>query len=193
MSGQARAKPLCNSPHVPERVVVGKISGVFGVRGWVRVFSYTEPRENILHYEPWLLGSLCGDGSSEAAQPTDDWQTWRPARGRRHGKGLVVCLDGCAGREQALALVGLHVAVRRTQLPPTRENEFYWADLIGLVAQDTDGVRLGRVERLFETGANDVMVVGGERQRLIPYIWGRVVKRVDLEGGVITVDWDAAF
>lgn len=158
-------------------LVLGRISGVYGVRGWVRVFSETEPRDNILRYSPWLV-----DGAPCAV-----------AEGRVHGKGLVVRLAGCDDRDQAAALVGREIAVRRDQLPPPRPDEFYWADLEGLAVETVAGVALGRVSHLFATGANDVLVVSGERERLLPFVWDAVVRDVDFAAGRIEVDWDPDF
>ncbi len=164
-----------------ERIVVGRINGVFGVRGQLKVFSYTEPIENIFSYVPWWLGS----GSH--------WEARKLIRGQKHIRGLIVSLEGCQFRDQALALAGKQVAILREQLPETAENEFYWSDLIGLTVSTGTGVQLGVVDYLFETGANDVLVVKGDRQRLIPYIWKQTVWNVDLDGGTITVDWDPEF
>jgi 16S rRNA processing protein RimM len=158
-------------------IVLGHIAGVYGVRGWVRVVSETEPLDNILRYSPWLV-----DGVTHAV-----------AEGRRHGKGLVARLAGCEDRDQAAALVGKTVAVTRDRLPPPSPDEFYWADLEGLAVETLDGKPLGRVSHLFATGANDVLVVQGERERLLPFVWDDVVKDVDFAGKVIRVDWDPDF
>jgi len=158
-------------------IVLGRISGLYGVRGWVRVFSETEPRENILRYSPWLL-----DGEPRPV-----------AEGKRHGKGLVARLAGCEDRDQAAGLIGKSIAVRRAQLPPPRPDEFYWADLEGMTVETLSGTGLGRVSHLFETGANDVLVVQGERERLLPFVWDDVIKDVDFDAGVIRVDWDPDF
>lgn len=160
-------------------LVLGRISGTYGVRGWVKIFSETEPRENILSYSPWYLG--------QSHLPR------KVAEGRRHGKGLVVRIEGCVDRDQAAALNGLEIAVRREQLPPPSPGEFYWADLEGLAVETVDGTRLGTVDHLFATAANDVVVVKGERERLLPFIWDVVVKDVDFERGLMRVDWDPEF
>jgi 16S rRNA processing protein RimM len=112
--------------------------------------------------------------------------------GRAHGKGIVAQLEGFDDRDQAAELLGIDIAVPRDQLPEAAEGEFYWADLEGLRVQALDGKELGRVDHLFETGSNDVMVVKGERERLIPFI-DQVISEVDLDDGCITVDWDPDF
>jgi 16S rRNA processing protein RimM len=154
---------------------------VYGVGGWVRVFSYTEPRGNIVDYQPWHLRS------------GDDWEPRRLAEGRVHGKGVIARLEGCEDRDQALALMNREIGVRRDQLPATAPGEYYWSDLMGLEVVNLQHASLGKVDHLLETGANDVLVVVGDRERLIPFVQHDVVKRVDLETGVIQVDWDKDF
>jgi 16S rRNA processing protein RimM len=163
----------------PSTVVLGKIVGVFGVRGWVRVLSETDPPEHILTYSPWTIG---GEAS-----------TWRVREGQAHGKGLIVALDGCDDRDQAAALVGQEISVARDRLPPAGADEIYWIDLEGLAVVTDGGVVLGTIDHLFATAANDVIVVAGERERLLPFVWGDVVKDIDLEAGRMLVDWDPAF
>jgi 16S rRNA processing protein RimM len=163
----------------PRMLVLGPISGVYGVRGWVKVFSETEPRDNILTFQRWYLGASC--------------HPRRVADGRRRGKGLVARLEGCEDRDQAAALVGSEIAIRRDQLPPPKDDEYYWADLEGLTVETLEGIPLGRVDRLFATAANDVLVVKGERERLLPFVWDRVVRDVDLDRGCMRVDWDPDF
>ena len=159
-------------------VVLGRISGLFGVRGWVKVYSYTEPREAVLNYCRWLLPD--GDG----------WQEATVAEGRRHGKSIVARLAGVADRDQAAELVGREIAVRRDALPETDNGEYYWSDLEGLTVEHRDGTELGRVAYLLETGANAVMVVQGETERLIPFVMDKVILGVDLANGRIEVDWE---
>lgn len=167
-------------PNAGSRLVqLGHIAGLFGVRGWVRVFSETQPRENILGYRPWYLGPNAERGAV--------------AEGQRQGKGLVARLEGYTDRDQAAKLVGLAISVRRDQLPPPAADEFYWVDLEGLSVCTAEGTPLGVVAYLFSTGANDVMVTQGGRERLVPFLWGEVVKDVDFERGLVTVDWDPDF
>ena len=163
-------------------VTLGRVSGAHGVQGWIKVHSETSPRENIVQYSPW---HLLRDGRRE---------TWRVKAGRLQGKSVIAKLDGCHDRNQAEALAGAEISIPRSALPATAtEGEFYWADLVGLTVTTVDGVQLGRIDRLFETGANDVIVVAGDRERLIPYIWQQVVRDVDLDGGLMVVDWDPDF
>lgn len=161
------------------RVLVGRIAGVYGLKGWVKILSETDPRAGIFGYSPWLVGP--------------DAVPRRVVESKEHGKGLIARLDGCVDRDQAARLVGQEIAIHRAQLPPPRPDEFYWLDLEGLAVVTTDGIELGRVDHLFSTGVNDVLVVKGERERLLPFAWGDVVKDVDFERGRIEVDWDPEF
>ncbi|MFK8015575.1 MAG: ribosome maturation factor RimM [Gammaproteobacteria bacterium] len=161
-----------------ERVIVGRLAGVYGVRGWLRVQSYTQPLDNILRYSPWSI-----DGETAVAV----------TQGKAHGKGLVVHLDGVDDRDVAAKLIGREISVDREQLPTLSEGDYYWSDLIGLTVVNLEGDALGTVTRMLETGAHDVMVIDGDRERLVPYARERVVHNVDLEAGRILVDWDAAF
>lgn len=166
---------------MPERVNVGRVSGVYGVRGWLRVRSDCEPTEQILAYSPWQLGT------------GGDWRSFEVEAGRPHGRGLVAKLARVDDREHAKSLVGADIAIARAQLPALAGDDYYWGDLVGLLVVTRDGRELGRVTGLMETGANDVLVVHGERERLIPFLRGQVILRVDPEARRIEVDWDADF
>ena len=161
-----------------EAVILGRISGLFGVNGWVKVFSYTEPRQAILDYGDWLLRR---DGC---------WAAAPVAEGREHGKSIVVRLEGIADRDAAAAYVGADIGVDRDQLPEQEKGSYYWADLEGLQVVHRDGSTLGKVAYMLATGANDVMVVRGEREILIPFVPETVIVDVDLAAGVINVDWE---
>ncbi len=156
-------------------VTLGFVSGVHGLKGWVKVHSHTDPREAILDYRPWLLGDPAREVTLEKGQP--------------HGKTLIVSLPGVDTPEKARALVGQAIRVPRDALPDTGSEHWYWTDLVGLAVVNTEGVRLGTVKQLIETGANDVMVLDGERERLVPFVKDQVVQAVDLESGEIHVDW----
>lgn len=162
-------------------VVLGRVSGLFGVQGWVRVFSHTEPRAGIVRYNPVFLKRPAG------------WQAFEIEEGRAHGEGVVLKFAGCDDRDQAMTLLQSEIAVRREQLPPPGPGEYYWADLEGLQVVTLDGVELGVIESLFATGANDVMVVRGERERLLPFIRDQVVIEIDLDQRRLRVDWDPDF
>lgn len=162
-------------------VQLGRISGLYGVKGWVKVFSYTEPRDSIIKYPRWFL--VRNGQRTEVV----------PESGRGHGKGVVAKLEGVDDRDQAAQWIGADIEVPRADLPPSEDGSWYWTDLIGLEVVNLKGERLGQVETLLETGANDVLVVQGERERLIPFILERFVKKIDLDAGLIEVDWDREF
>jgi 16S rRNA processing protein RimM len=162
-----------------EFIPVGKISGAFGVRGWVKVYSFTEPRGNILEYSPLFLSRQ------------GEWIEVEVSGGHLQGKGVVMGLANVTDRDQVQPLIGAELAIRKTQLEPAEEDEFYWADLIGLSVENLDGEVLGTVDHLLETGANDVLVVKADKQdeRLIPFVMEDIVKLVDLDNKLIRVDW----
>ena len=160
------------------QVVLGRIAGVFGVKGWVKVISHTEPREGILEYQNWLLKR--GDG----------WQAVRLEDGKLHGKSVIAKLPDIDDRDAAAELLDAEIAVPREELPKTDDGEYYWADLEGLQVVHRDGRSLGKVAYLLATGANDVLVVNGDAEQLIPFVMGEVILDVDLGKGQISVDWE---
>lgn len=168
-----------------ERILLGRVVGVFGVAGWVKIESFTEPRENLLKYRPWRL--RLGEGEQVVELDVE-----RP-RGRAQGKGMVAELPEVSDRDAAAKWVGAEIWVDRARLPKLKRGEIYWADLEGLTVIAQDGTRFGTVSHLFATGANDVLVVRGERERLIPYLPNSVVLSIDLDAREMRVDWDPEF
>jgi len=164
-----------------KQIIVGKISGVFGVKGWIKVFSFTDPRENIFNYSPWLL------------KKGSDCKTVKLVDGKLQGKTVVAQLDGFTDRDQAQALLGWDVLITQDQLPETGAGEFYWSELIGLEVENLQGIRLGVIDSLLETGANDVLIIQGDRERAIPFIQGQTVIEINLNLGRMIVDWDSEF
>jgi 16S rRNA processing protein RimM len=160
----------------------GQISGVFGVKGWVKVFSFTRPRENILRYSPWIL------------QKNNQTKEINVIGGQRQGSNVVAELEGVLDRDTALELMGWEIFIRKEQLPKPQVGEYYWADLIGLEVVTTEGVKLGKVDHLMETGANDVLVVIDDKiERLIPFLQPQTVLKIDLSARSMVVDWDPDF
>jgi len=162
-------------------ISLGKISGVFGVKGWVKVHSFTDPREKIIEYARWQI------------KHQGKWQEVEISAGKRQGKTVVAKLVGLDDRNDAMLYSGNEIAIFRDQLEPTGEDEYYWYQLEGLNVLTTEGVSLGVVDHLIETGANDVLVVKGDRERLVPFTLGHTVIDVSLSENLITVDWDADF
>jgi 16S rRNA processing protein RimM len=162
---------------------VGEISGVFGVKGWVKIFSLTEPRENILSYSPWIL------------QKGTETKKVFLVEGRKQGKSVVASIKGVADRDVAETYSGWEILINQSQLPKSKGGEYYWADLVGLSVETELGVSLGKVDHLIETGANDVLVILNEEkeERLVPFLQGQVVKDIDLDASTMIVDWDPDF
>jgi 16S rRNA processing protein RimM len=164
-----------------EPVVMGRLAGPYGIRGFVRVQVFTEAIDRLRDFDDWLVGR------------GGRWETRRILEADVYGDGLVVRFEGIDTPEAARALRGSEVAVLRGELPPPEEGEVYWIDLIGCEVVNREGVSLGHVANLMETGANDVLVVvagdGGQRvERLLPYV-AQVVEQVDVPGRSIRVDW----
>ncbi len=167
-------------------LTVGKITGCYGIKGWVKVHSYTDPQENFLHYGGWVLRRR------EGSEPVEF------DAGKRQGKGLVAHIRGVDDRTLAESYRGLEVAVPGDRLPALEEGDFYWHQLEGLevwCGTEAGQVLLGEVDYLIDTGANDVLVVKAsaasidDQERLIPYLPGDVVTGVDLAAGRLEVDW----
>ena len=161
-------------------ITLGKIVGVFGIKGWVKVFSETRPREQIFSYSPWLLEV---NGRTVEVELLD---------GRQQGKGLIASLKGYTDCDAARQLIGADITISEEGLPATGTDEYYWSQLTGLSVVNQQGIELGEVANLFETGANDVMVVKGDKERLIPFT-EFAIHEVDLDNKKIIVDWDADF
>ncbi|MCW9023616.1 MAG: ribosome maturation factor RimM [Gammaproteobacteria bacterium] len=162
-------------------VLLGRISALFGIKGWVKVHSDTQPRENILQYSPWYL------------ELDNQWVPLKVVTGQRHGKGLIAQLEGYADRDVSASLVGARIAIKRSQFPEAEADEYYWSDLQGLKVINLENIELGVITRMMETGANDVMVVRteeGNQERLIPFVQETFVIDVNLDEGWIKVDWD---
>ena len=167
-------------------VIMGRIVAPYGILGWLKIQPDTETLDSLFDYPDWWLGR----GSQ--------WQKYAVEAAKVHGNTLLVKLDGVADRDAAFKLRGMQVSVPREQLPPPEANEYYWSDLIGLQVTNEQQVALGEVVDVFETGANDVLVVKQQltgqapHERLIPFI-AQVVLDVDLQAKTMRVDWDAEF
>lgn len=159
---------------------MGRIVAPFGIQGWVKVEPLTAAPKNLLAYREWWIG----DGTN--------WQGHEVAEARTQGRIVVARLAGCGDRDKAAGFRGRQVAVPREMLPQPQPSEYYWADLIGLKVVNEAGRDFGQVVRILETGANDVLVVQGERERLIPFI-ADVIAAVELQDGLMRVNWDADF
>jgi 16S rRNA processing protein RimM len=180
-------------------VPVGRIIGPYGIHGWLKVYSYTQPKKNILDYTPWFIQVGQGPSVAPGVLPPATLalpcalEVRRVLDGRVHGKNIVAQIEGCTSREQVSRWVGAEISVERSSLPRLEPGEYYWTDLIGWKVITVTGVELGTVDHLLETGSNDVVVVKGERERLIPYIMGSVIRETDPVARVMRVDWDPEY
>ena len=163
-------------------ITVGRLHGAFGVRGEVKLESFTDPLRAIGKYLPWTLRDA--RGVERACESV---------RVREGGKGLIATMPGIEDKDAADALRGVDVLVPRSALPPPAPGEYYWVDLEGLRVVNVEGADFGVVSHLFSTGANDVLVARGERERMIPFVQPDFIRSVDFDAGVVTVDWDADF
>lgn len=166
-------------------MIVGKVAGQHGVKGWLKVLSFTRPLEQILEYDRWMLAEH---------EASTDWQAVTVTEANQHSKKLLAKLAGIDDRDAAATLVGKWIAIAPTQLAALPHGEYYWNDLIGLSVINQDGVKLGVVERLIETGANDVLVVNSGSgddavERLLPWV-AHVIVAVEVENECIRVEWD---
>lgn len=159
---------------------MGRITVPYGVRGWVNIQPSTEYLDGLFDYPIWWI------------EVEGVWKEIKVRDGKVHGDHLVAQLEGVDDRDQAFRLKGKLIAVKRDELPEPDEGEYYWSDLVGLNVENLQGEQFGVIAELFETGANDVMVVKGDQERLIPFI-DQVVQTVDLAGKRMVVDWDADF
>ncbi len=163
-------------------IVIGRIIGAYGIKGWFKILSFTRPKTNILEYDPWLV------------EQNEEWRQMPLAGGKAQGKELIARFAGITDRDQALSLVGSEIGIKQQQLPETEEGEFYWHHLVNMQVVNEQNEILGMVTELLETGANDVLVVEAEKRRcLIPYVQGVYIKDIDLEQGIVRVDWQSDF
>ena len=173
---------------INKEVILGKVGAVYGIKGWLKIHSFTDELEAILDYFPWSLKL----GNKTQTVEVTDW--------RKHNKGLIVKVGNIDDRDEAQALVGSEILTSESSLPDLPEGEFYWRDLIGMNVVTNKGYDLGIVTDMMETGANDVLVVKAnlndgfsKKERLIPYLLEQVIESVSSENKQICVDWDPGF
>lgn len=159
-------------------VIVGQIGSTYGIRGWLKILSYTELVNNITAFNPWYIDGIHG------------WKAIKVEDCKEHGKGVIAKLAGYNNPEEARLLSGKKIAILRSQLPALPRDEYYWSDLKGLTVIDQHGETLGKVIYLMETGSNDVLVVKGTKEHAIPYLPGEVVTSIDLAKGEMIVNWE---
>ncbi|EKT54277.1 ribosome maturation factor RimM [Providencia burhodogranariea] len=182
MSKQVNLVPPTNP------IILGKLGAAYGIRGWLKVFSSTEQAESIFDYQPWFI------------QRSGQWQHIEIEDWKHHNKDIIVKLSGVDDRDAATLLTNFEITVDSTQLPKLDNNDYYWKDLMGCHVVTLDGYDLGTIIDMMETGSNDVIVIKanlkdafGIKERLVPFLDGQVIKKVDLESKLIEVDWDPGF
>lgn len=182
MSKQVNLVPPTNP------IILGKLGAAYGIRGWLKVFSSTEQAESIFDYQPWFI------------QRSGQWQHIEIEDWKHHNKDIIVKLNGVDDRDAATLLTNFEITVDSTQLPKLDNNEYYWKDLMGCHVVTLDGYDLGTIIDMMETGSNDVIVIKanlkdafGLKERLVPFLDGQVIKKVDLKSKLIEVDWDPGF
>lgn len=158
----------------------GHITGVHGIRGWLKVFSNTLPREQITSFTPWLL------------QINDKLIEFK-VKGKKQGKLIIAHIAGCNDRNAALEFVRAKIFILKSQLPSLKAGDYYWDELRGLKVATAEGELLGTVDHLFETAAHDVIVLTGDKQRLIPFVMDDIVLNINLDKGIIRVNWQADY
>ena len=161
-------------------IIIGTFGKTFGVWGWIKINSLTSPKRNILDFKPWLI------------QKNNSWEEIHFEDSRERPDNIIVKLPNCNSPEEAQNFTNVKIAIWQKQLPKLQANEYYWTDLIGLKVINLQEVELGVVQDLMATGANDVLIVIGDRKRLIPYI-SNIILNVDLAEKIIRIDWEQDF
>ena len=171
-----------------DKLVIGIIGAPYGVKGWVKITSHTHDLDGVFAYTPWLLGQV-QEGNEYVV---DQWRT--------HNKGLVAKLIGVDDRDDAERIKNLEISIKAEMLPELDDSDVYWRELVGMQVITDKGYNLGVIKELFETGANDVLLVKanlndafGQKERMVPYLLDQVIKQVDRQANTVTVDWDPAF
>lgn len=177
-------KPI--APKQP--IILGTIGSAYGIHGWLKVFSSTETAESIFDYQPWII------------QQVSQWQFVELEDWKHYSQHLIIKIKGINDRDAASFLTHCKIIVNSEQLPPLEGDDYYWKDLIDCQVITTTGYELGKVVDMMETASNDVMVVKanlkdlfGMKERLVPFLHGQVIKKVDLTARVIKADWDPSF
>jgi len=162
-------------------LIVGRFGRPHGIKGFVTVYSFTEPSDNILSYSDWhVFLNHC-------------WQPIKLLSVQVHNKSIVAQIEGYPERESVARLTNLEIAIQRVQLAPLAPGEYYWHQLVGMKVINQQGQIFGQVVEVMPTGSNDVLVVQGEKKHLIPYLPGQFIIEINDESQTITVDWDMDF
>jgi 16S rRNA processing protein RimM len=172
---------MTKPPSRDDQLIIGKFGATYGVYGWVKVHSYTQPIDAILSYLPWAVAS------------SDSWQPLTVKQGKIHNNVVVVKIQDYNDIDTAQVLTGRFISVPRHYLPELPDDQYYWADLEGLTVINLEGINLGYIDYLFEVQGNTIVVIKGKKEHLIPWLRPQVIKQVSLENQEILVDWDPEF
>jgi len=162
-----------------KKIYLGKITGVHGIKGWLKIQSFSSPPENILNYPQWIINN----------QGKEDFYSIE--QGRKQKNTIVVKLEKINDRNTAESLINSKIQILRSDFPKLSNENYYWSDLVGLSILSSEDKVIGKVESLIETGANDVMVINTSKDEriLIPFVMHEVIQEVNVELKYIKIDW----
>ena len=162
-----------------KKIYLGKITGVHGIKGWLKIQSYSSPPENILNYPSWIINNKGEEDFYSIEQ------------GRKQNNKIVVKLEKIDDRNTAESLINSKIQILRSDLPKLSNENYYWSDLVGLSVLNSEETVIGKIESLIETGANDVMVIITlkDERILIPFVMHEIIKEVNVELNYIKIDW----
>jgi len=160
-----------------EKIVMGKILGPHGIKGWIKIHPFTEKKDSLIDHKIFM-----------ASKDEKLWQSFEVESMDVGDKFILAKFKGVDDRNAAEKLNKFFISLDKSSLPKLDENNYYWHELIGLDVKNNEGMHFGKVDSLIETGANDVLVVLGDKEYLIPYI-KQVILEVNLETNTIRVDW----
>ena len=162
-----------------KKIYLGKITGVHGIKGWLKIQSFSSPTENILKYPLWIISNRGQEGFYSVEQ------------GRKHSNKIIVKLEKIDDRTKAESLINSKIKIRRSALPKLSNESYYWSDLEGLSVLNSKEKLIGIIDSLIETGANDVMVINTTKDKriLIPFAMHEIIKEVSIELNYVKVDW----
>ena len=163
-----------------KKINIGKIIGLHGIKGWLKILSYTSPPENIFNYQSLII-------SNENME-----ETFHIENSRKQGKKILIKLDGIDDRTSGESLKESKIQIFRLDLPELSEDTYYWEDLMGFNVFNQNNINLGLVDSFIETGSNDVLVIRNEKKEntLIPFLMNKTIKEVNLETKLIIVEWE---
>lgn len=182
--GYEREQGRVTGPLEKSLLRMGRVGGAYGIKGWLKIQSFTRPPENLLSYLPW---QFCDPTERQPPVAVTVLES------KVHGKGLIARLPDSHDRDAAERWRGFDIMVPRSCLPAPEAGHYYWADLEGLKVEQLNGQVLGQLDHLLETGSADVMVIVGANpgeRWLVPFVPGETVHAVDLDAGIVRIDWE---